>query len=79
MSIPSGLGAALRRWRKAADLNQDEVAVLAGCSQPTISGIETGAPVGGTLLLRLIGIYKPPADELAREMGATSDDSAAVA
>lgn len=61
------VGAALRRWRQASGLTQVEAAGLARISQSAVSGAEHGA-YSASLLLDLIALYRPPAEELAAEM-----------
>lgn len=67
MPVSSELGAALKRWRVSAGLHQTEAATMAKVSQSTISASEGGTFSAG-LLLRLIEVYKPPADEIAQAM-----------
>lgn len=67
MPVSTSLGAALKRWRHSAGLHQVDVARTAEVSQPTISASEAGT-FSGLLLIRLIAIYKPRADELHDEL-----------
>jgi transcriptional regulator with XRE-family HTH domain len=78
MADTARVGAALKRWREARGLKQADVADLADVSQGTISSSESGSYSAG-LLLKLISIYKPSADELATEMGASSGEASAAA
>jgi transcriptional regulator with XRE-family HTH domain len=69
------LGAALKRWRVAARLNQTDVATAAEVSQSTISASESGTFSAG-VLLKLIDIYKPAPEDLAAVMTAAADGCA---
>jgi transcriptional regulator with XRE-family HTH domain len=40
--------------RQSVDLNQDELAVRAGTSRPTLSRLERGLPVTTTVLLEVL-------------------------
>ncbi|MEV8027475.1 helix-turn-helix domain-containing protein [Cellulosimicrobium funkei] len=48
---PSALGAAIRRLREVASLSQDDLALRASTSRPTVSRLERGSAVSSSTLL----------------------------
>ncbi|WP_081599731.1 helix-turn-helix domain-containing protein [Cellulosimicrobium cellulans] len=48
---PEALGSAVRRLREVAALSQDELALRASTSRPTVSRLERGSAVGSSTLL----------------------------
>jgi transcriptional regulator with XRE-family HTH domain len=51
---PAALGAAVQGARQSVDLNQDELALQAGTSRPTLSRLERGLPVSTSVLLEAL-------------------------
>ena len=77
MADTTRAGAALKRWREAKGLTQEQAAEKLATSQPMISTVERTGVCSVHLLRRMVRLYEPQQSELAEVLEVTDGAEAA--